>query len=171
MKYNLSTVEPAVQMGVSRELTALGVLFNLHDGVLSISDTDEEVVDAVIAKHEQIEDVLESMQRTAKGVRAGTTSPNCEVCGHQPAALLELRRQVGMVVVMTTYRREILACGDCANAAYKEFQKQTAIKGWTSVRSALMNPVVLAANVNSIKKHRNEIASLKLRSRNDTSSL
>ena len=164
VKYNLSTVEPAVRVGVSRELSALGVLFNLHDGVLSVSDTDEEAVDAVIAKHEQIEEVLESMQQTAKGIRAGTMSPNCEICGRQPAALLELRRQVGMVVVMTTHRSEIIACGDCANAAYREFQKQTAIKGWTGVRSAMMNPVVLATNANAIKKHRDEIASLKLRS-------
>jgi hypothetical protein len=164
VKYNLSTVEPAVRVGVSRELTALGVLFNLHDGVLSVSDADEEAVDAVIAKHEQIEEVLESMQQTAKGVRAGTMSPNCEICGRVPAAHLELRRQVGMVVVMTTYRSEIIACEDCATAAYREFQKQTAIKGWTGVRSALMNPVVLAANANAIKKHRDEIASLKLRS-------
>lgn len=164
VKYNLSTVEPAVRVGVSRELTALGVLFNLHDGVLSVSDADEEVVDAVIAKHEQIEEVLESMQQTAKGVRAGTMSPNCEICGRQPAALLELRRQVGMVVVMTTYRSENIVCGDCANAAYKEFQQQTAIKGWTGVHSALMNPVVLATNAKAIKKHRDEIASLKSRS-------
>jgi hypothetical protein len=164
VKYDLSTVEPAVRVGVSKELTALGVLFNLHDGVLSVSDADEEVVDAVIAKHEQIEEVLESMEQTAKGVRAGTASPNCEICGRQPAAFLELRRQVGMVVAMTTYRSETMACGDCANAAYKEFQKQTAIKGWTGVRSALMNPVVLATNANAIKKHRDELASLKLRS-------
>ena len=131
VKYNLSTVEPAVRVGVSRELTALGVLFNLHDGVLSVSDTDEEAVDAVIAKHEQIEEVLESMQQTAKGIRAGTMSPNCEICGRQPAALLELRRQVGMVVVMTTYRSENIVCGDCANAAYKEFQQQRNLVEYT----------------------------------------
>ena len=163
VKYNLSTVEPAVRVGVSRELTALGVLFNLHDGVLSVSDADEEVVDAVIAKHEQIEEVLESMQQDAKSIKDGISTPSCEFCGQQPAAFLELRRQVGMVIVMSTYRSEILACGECAEAAYREFQKQTAIKGWTGVRSALMNPLVLASNVSAIKKHRDEITSLKLR--------
>jgi hypothetical protein len=163
VKYNLSTVEPAVRVGVSRELTTLGLLFNLHDGVLSIADADEVAVDAIIAKHERIEEVLESMQQDAKSIKDGISMPSCEFCGRQPAAFLELRRQVGMVIVMSTYRSQILACGDCADAAYREFQKQTAIKGWTGVRSALMNPVVLASNANAIKKHRDEITSLKLR--------
>ena len=158
VKYDLSSVEPSVRVGISRELNELGILFNLNNGTLSVADEDEEAVDEVVARHEVLDEILEEIQQEAIDVRDGVLAPSCELCGNRPAAPLTLRRQVGMIVVMSTYRGEFMACGPCGELAYKEFQKQTAIKGWTGVKSALMNPVVIGTNAAAIKKHRDAIA-------------
>jgi hypothetical protein len=163
VKYNLANLSPAARVRISCELNELGILFNLHEHVLSIADVDEEAVDNVIADQELVEELLEADQREARAILAGDMSPRCELCGNQPAAELSLRRQVGMVIVMSSYRAEVVLCGPCGENAYRDFQKQTAIKGWTGVRSALTNPVVIGTNAANIKKHRNQIAELNMR--------
>ena len=160
VKYDFSDYGPAFRVNVSKALNEQGILFNLSDGVLSVADSDEEAVDAIVAAYEALENFHESAEQEAIDIKAGNTTAACELCGQRPAAELALKRQVGMVVVVSTYRAELILCGSCGDAAYKELQKQTAIKGWTGVRSALMNPVVLGTNAAAIKKHRETIAAL-----------
>lgn len=163
VKYDLSSVAASVRVGVARELNEKGILFNLNDGVLSIADEDESIVDDIVGRHEMLDDAIETIQQESVAVSEGVLAPSCELCGRRPAAPLTLRRQVGMLVVMSTYRGEFIACGPCGDLAYKEYQKQTAIKGWTGVKSALMNPVVIGANSAAIKKHRDAIAAYQQR--------
>jgi hypothetical protein len=37
---------------------------------------------------------------------------------------------------------------------FKDFQKQTAIKGWLGIWSVVSNPVVMATNAKNRRKHR-----------------
>jgi hypothetical protein len=161
IRYDLSELAPAARVGITRHLDELGMMYNLREHILSVSDKDEVTVDAVISRFERMEEALEQLQSDARQVFAGASTFPCEVCGSRPAAPLELRRQVGLVVVLQTYTAESILCSFCAELAYKDFQKQTAVKGWTGVRSALMNPVILVSNANNIKKHREEISRLK----------
>lgn len=163
VKYDLTEYGPALRVGVSKALNEKGILFNMSEGVLSVTDSDEVVVDEILAAYEALEEFHESVQQEAIDIKAGNLSASCELCGTRPAAPLALKRQVGMVVVMSTYRADLVLCGTCGDAAFKEFQKQTAIKGWTGMRSALMNPVVLGTNAAAIKKHREAIAELRRR--------
>ena len=163
IKYNLSQSPPALRVDVSKALNERGILFNMNDGMLLISDSDEETVDEIIALYEQVEEFHQAAQDEAVAIKSGYLAQSCELCGTRPAAPLALKRQVGMVVVMSMYRADLVLCGTCGDAAYKEFQKQTAIKGWTGMRSALMNPVVLGTNAAAIKKHREAIAELRRR--------
>jgi len=100
---------------------------------------------------------IESIQENARLEKLGHQSPACEICGERPAASIDLRRQVGMVVVMRQYSATAVLCEGCAKKAYTEFQKSTALKGWTGVKSALMNPVVIGANAVNKKRHKDRI--------------
>ena len=81
---------------------------------------------------------------------------NCENCGQSPAASIKLRRGVGLVILARTYTTEVNLCDRCASTLTGDFQKQTLIKGWTSPRSALMNPFYIASNaINRVKHKRN----------------
>lgn len=81
----------------------------------------------------------------------------CEVCGARPAARIKLRRGVGLVLMAKTYTADINLCASCADEGFKEFQKKTALQGWTSPRSALANPFYIASNAISKAKHKREI--------------
>ena len=101
--------------------------------------------------------LLESHQTESRLIKQGTQSPYCQICGKTPAAPIDLRRQVGMVVLMRTYTSEMTLCSSCADVAYRQFQKSTAIKGWTGIRSALMNPIVIGTNAVNKGKHRKNL--------------
>lgn len=160
IKYDLSELGAASRERIEVGLTQAKILFLIDGDSLSVDKSDEGKVDEIIAKTEQIEDFYEATQSEARAVQQGSISRSCEICGSRPAASLSLRRQVGMVVVMRQYEVDAVLCSPCAERAYVDFQKQTAIKGWTGVRSALMNPVMLSANAVNIRRHREQISQL-----------
>jgi Zn-dependent membrane protease YugP len=63
-------------------------------------------------------------------------------------------RSVALIVILIVTSG---AAAQRAAEAYKQFQKSTAIKGWTGVRSALMNPIVLGTNAVNRNKHRRKL--------------
>ena len=160
INYDLSELGAASRERIEVSLTQAKILFLLDGNSLSVDKSDESAVDEIIGATEQIEDIYEATQSEARAVRQGIIGQSCEICGSRPAAALSLRRQVGMVVVMRQYEVDAVLCSPCAERAYVDFQKQTAIKGWTGVRSALMNPVMLSANAVNIRRHREQISRL-----------
>jgi hypothetical protein len=157
LRYDISKFHPYEIAALKRNLASRSIDFEIVEAVLSVPRSCESEVDIAIHESEEALRVLEEAQRTSRDVQTGRQAPSCEICGRTPAALIDLRRQVGMVVVMKTYRAEMTLCESCAAEAYKQFQKSTAIKGWTGVRSALMNPIVLGTNAVNRNKHRRKL--------------
>jgi len=161
INYDLSELGAAARERIEESLTLAKILYLLDKETLSIDKSDEVKVDEIISATESIEEFFEAAQSEARAVRSGTVGRACELCGSRPAASLSLRRQVGMVIVMRQYEVDAVLCSSCAERSYVDFQKQTAIKGWTGVRSALMNPVMLSANLVNIRRHREQINQLR----------
>ena len=124
--------------------------------VLVVSQANLAVDNALEESAAELQ-LLESHQTESRLIKQGTQSPYCQICGKTPAAPIDLRRQVGMVVLMRTYTSEMTLCSSCADVAYRQFQKSTAIKGWTGIRSALMNPIVIGTNAVNKGKHRKNL--------------
>ena len=81
----------------------------------------------------------------------------CEVCGSSPAARIKLRRSVGLVLAQRIYKADAILCDTCAAAVTSEYQSKTAIQGWTSPRSALMNPFYIASNAANRAKYKKNL--------------
>ena len=81
----------------------------------------------------------------------------CEVCGQSPAARIKLKRGVGLVLVARTYTAEVNLCEGCAATVTSEYQKKTALQGWTSPRSAIANPFYMASNAINKARHKREL--------------
>lgn len=156
-RYDVSEMEPLARQFMIRELDARKIQFQIEAGVLAVRTHDESDVDAIIAESESRVANLEAHQTLVREIDGGLRAPSCDVCGASPAAPIDLRRQVGMVLVMKSYRAQATLCERCADEAYRQFQKSTAIKGWTGVRSAIMNPIVLATNAYNRYKHKKQI--------------
>jgi hypothetical protein len=77
----------------------------------------------------------------------------CEACGRSPAAPIKLKRNVGLVIAHRSVTAQAMLCAECADAATKQFQRQTLAKGWTSPRSALVNPATMAGNAFRKRRH------------------
>ena len=161
VKYDLSALAPAGRVRITSALDELGIMYNYLNEQLTVDESNEDVVDEVVGSSERIESAISAIEESQANQYSGRSPFSCELCGAVPAALLTLRRQVGLVVVAQTYSVDALLCQACGESVYKDFQKQTALKGWTGVRSALMNPVVLGTNANNIKRHRETIHQLK----------
>ena len=161
INYDLSELGLAARERIEQSLTEARILYLIDAASLSIDKDDEETVDRIISATETLDDYYNTTQSEARAVRDGTLGRACEICGDRPAAALSLRRQVGMVIIMRQYEVDAVLCSRCAERAYVDFQKQTAIKGWTGVRSALMNPVMLSANAVNIRRHREQINQLR----------
>lgn len=157
VRYDISELHSYVTAVLREKLSAASIDFNITDGVLSVPRSRESEVDIAINESEEALRTLEASQNASREVHSGQRSPSCELCGQTPAAPIDLRRQVGMVVLLKTYRAEMTLCEACAAEAYKQFQKSTAIKGWTGVKSALMNPIVLGTNAVNRNKHRKKL--------------
>ena len=157
VRYDISKFHSYETAYLQERLSDAGIKFKITDGILSVPRSHELEVDKAISESERALEAIESNQSTAREIHSGRLAPSCEICGRSPAAPLDLRRQVGMVVVMKTYRSEMTLCNSCASEAYKQFQKSTAIKGWTGVKSALMNPIVLGTNTINRNKHRKKL--------------
>ena len=156
-RYDISEMESLARRIMFRELDARKIQFRLEAGVLSVQKHDESDVDAIVVEAESRVASLEAHQALAREVDSGVRAPSCDACGATPAAPIDLRRQVGLVVVMRSYRAQATLCESCADEAYKQFQKSTAIKGWTGVKSAIMNPIVLGTNAYNRNKHKRKL--------------
>ena len=157
VRYDISKFQPYETAYLQGLLSDAEIKFEITGGILSVPRSHELEVDKAISASERALEAIESRQITAREIHSGRLAPSCEICGRSPAAPLDLRRQVGMVIVMKTYRSEMTLCNSCATEAYKQFQKSTAIKGWTGVKSALMNPIVLGTNTINRNKHRKKL--------------
>jgi len=157
VRYDISKFHPYETSYLRERLSDAVIKFDITDGILSVPRSRELEADKAILESEQALKAIELEQSTAREIHSGRLAPSCEICGRSPAAQLDLRRQVGMVIVMKTYRSEMTLCESCAAEAYKQFQKSTAIKGWTGVKSALMNPIVLGTNTVNRNKHRKKL--------------
>lgn len=157
-RYDVSEMEPLARQTMIRTLDSRKIQFRMEAGVLTVQKQDESDVDEIIAEAEGRVASLEAHQELAREVDSGVRAPSCDVCGATPAAPIDLRRQVGMVLVMKSYRAQATLCESCADEAYKQFQKSTAIKGWTGVRSAIMNPIVLGTNAYNRNKHKKKLS-------------
>lgn len=157
LKYDISNLHSLeIQFLISR-LRDRDVQFTIDEQVLKVPRHHEQVVDNALEESAAELQLLESHQTESRLIKQGTQSPYCEICGQTPAAPIDLRRQVGMVVLMKTYTSEMTLCSSCADEAYRQFQKSTAIKGWTGIRSALMNPIVIGTNAVNKSKHRKNL--------------
>ena len=157
VRYDISEFHAYETAVLKEKLSAASIDFDITDGVLSVPRSRESEVDIAISESEEALNSLEASQNESREIHSGRRAPSCEMCGRTPAAPIDLRRQVGMVVVFKTYRSEMTLCESCAAEAYKQFQKSTALKGWTGVRSALMNPIVLGTNAVNRNKHRKKL--------------
>ena len=157
VRYDISEFHAFETAFLRERLSRSSIEFELENGVLSVPRSNEGEVDQAIRDSESALKTLEAEQEMSRAIHSGRLSPSCEICGRFPAAPIDLRRQVGMIVVMTTYRAEMTLCESCASDAYKQFQRSTAIKGWTGVKSALMNPFVLGTNAVNRNRHRKKL--------------
>ena len=144
--YDLNDVDPVIRVTVLRQVQSRGIPNTVDANVLSVPDEFEAIIDHLISSAERQGDSYQTFETTVREIDAGARTMPCDRCGAEPAAPLRLRRQVGMVVVMKTETLEGVFCLPCGLQFKKWVQKQNALKGWTGVKSAVMNPVVLSSN-------------------------
>mgnify|MGYP006191219315 FL=1 len=167
VRYDLSALDPAERFGITSDLEDAGITFEDFEPdvwVITVSRSDEALVDQIIEKNEEWGRHMRGYSEHAEvGVAAGPgASPNqkrcegfdVEYCGNSPAETIVLRRVVGQVIVQTSYQVQLVLCDACGEKAFKSFQKQTAAKGWLSTLSVVTNPVVIATNLKNRKNHR-----------------
>jgi len=151
--YDLSDYSAVERQMVRNVLNESRIAYDLTEMTLTVEKSKEFQVDAVLRGIElltsSINDSLEEVDEIFE--------PSCDFCGNRPAAPLTVRRQVGLVIIGTTYTADNILCNDCGRTMTIEYQKQTAIKGWTGIRSALMNPVVIATNARNRRRHQQEL--------------
>ena len=152
IRYDLSDLDPAVRVEVMKEVNRRGIFNTYVDHVLSVSEEYEAAVDELVTIEELRAESQKESEAQYHRLRSGAEAASCETCGRSPAAQLVLRRQVGMVVVSKTETFESYLCRQCGENMRRWVQKQSALKGWTGVKSALMNPVVLGINERNYAK-------------------
>ena len=162
VRYDLSALDAAERFAIIGNLDESNISYQFDDGVLAVGCADEASVDQIVAEAEEWGAQQREFRQQADTVIAGEARPDqmrCEgfdvdYCGNSPAAKIVLRRQVGQLIVHTSYQTELVLCDKCGKIAFDHFQKQTAIKGWLVIRSAVTNPVVMATNVKNRNVHR-----------------
>lgn len=146
IRYDLNDLDPAVRRDIMRQVNLRGILNTYIDNVLSVPEQFEAAVDAIVDSEEARGTFQREHEEQLQMVHTGASPATCESCGNTPAANLVLRRQVGMIVLAKTETFDSFLCRSCGENLRKWIQKQNAMKGWTGVRSALMNPVVIGTN-------------------------
>jgi hypothetical protein len=76
----------------------------------------------------------------------------CELCGRVPTVELTLRRQVGMLLLMRTYRYRGPLCRDHGIENAKEFLSKTLVQGWWGLFSFFVNFFVIATDLIALRK-------------------
>ena len=158
VRYDISEMESLARLAMFERLDKEQIDFTFKSGILTADRSMEGRIDEIIRDAELAVADLEESQDLAREIKRGDRGSICDTCGSTPAASIDLRRQVGMVVVMKSYRAQAILCEACADMTYKQFQKSTALKGWTGLRSAIMNPVVLSVNAINRNKHRRSLS-------------
>ncbi len=160
VRYDLSKLSPAVRKMIFESLDEAKINFEISGSDPSkdpmvVSKQSEERVDQIITFWEEWGDEMVTDAKRAEAAQQGDLNATiCELCGKSPAAEIVLRRTVGMVLVMSNYQAQLVLCETCGESATKEFQKQTALKGWTSLYSAALNPFYIAGNAKNRRKHK-----------------
>ena len=159
LRYDFSELDDLVATAVRHDLEVDGIdyFYDTETKILTVLKEHENRVDEHISFNESYVRESDEAQHRSRLEKTGNASPICELCGTSPAAPIELRRQVALVVVRQTYRAEAILCESCARTAYAKFQKSTALKGWTGVLSALTNPLLIGSNVVNKQKHKNRL--------------
>lgn len=160
LRYDFLEVDTKLRRQILDSLKEQKIKHTFAGGILTVGRQDEVHVDEIIATWEKWGDQQESTNDQSTPLSSPTLPPNgskCERCGKSPAAQIVLRRTVGLVIVASTAQAQLILCEPCASSATKEFQKQTALKGWTSMYSAAINPFILGSNAKNRRKHRREI--------------
>jgi hypothetical protein len=66
--------------------------------------------------------------------------PNqCEICGHEPAVAIVLRRGVGMLFMRRHFTLRVTACRDCGMKRFRDMQDSTMTQGWWGIISFFTN--------------------------------
>lgn len=157
LRYDFSELDAIVRTMVITSLEEAEIAHEFEDDILSVGRKDEADVDEIITTWEDWGEQQREMRTHGEQAIAPGATPGekrCELCSSSPAALITLRRQVGMIIVRSHYQSQLVLCDACGSALTKEFQKQTALKGWTGVLAAMTNPFVLASNARQRSKHR-----------------
>ncbi len=166
VRYDLSKLSPAVRKMIFESLDEAKINFEISGSDPSkdpmvVSKQSEERVDQIITFWEEWGDEMVTDAKRAEAAQQGDLNATiCELCGNSPAAEIVLRRTVGMVLVMSNYQAQLVLCETCGESATKEFQKQTALKGWTSLYSAALNPFYIAGNAKNRRKHKRTLQEL-----------
>jgi hypothetical protein len=73
--------------------------------------------------------------------------PNqCEICGHEPAVAIVLRRGVGMLLMRRRFTLRVTACRDCGMKRFRDMQNSTMTQGWWGIISFFTNFYYIAEN-------------------------
>tara|TARA_B100000073_G_C23588832_1_gene515427 strand:- start:161 stop:859 length:699 start_codon:yes stop_codon:yes gene_type:complete len=166
VRYDLSKLSPVVRKMIFESLDEAKINFEISGpdpskDPMEISKQNEERVDQIITFWEEWGDEMITDAKRAEAAQQGDLNATiCELCGNSPAAEIVLRRTVGMVLVMSNYQAQLVLCETCGESATKEFQKQTALKGWTSLYSAALNPFYIAGNAKNRRKHKRTLQEL-----------
>ena len=166
VRYDMSELDAVVRKMIFTSLEEAQIDFEIKGtdpsiDPLEINKQNEDQVDEIIAEWEDWGDQMQSdAQRAHQAQQGDLNSTTCELCGDSPAAEIVLRRTVGMVVVMSNYQTQLVLCESCGESATKEFQKQTALKGWTSLYSAALNALYIAGNAKNRRQHKKTLQEL-----------
>lgn len=157
IRYDLTSLDPAVRVALLRDVNSRGILNTYIDGTLSVANEFEQIVDRLITDAEARGLASAAQQEKSQAISRGSRSMECEQCGAIPAASLMLRRQVGMVIAMKSETFEAVLCAYCGENLRKWIQKQNALKGWTGLRSAAMNPAIIGSNERNYKRFKESL--------------
>ena len=158
LKYDLSAFTPIERQLLRNRLEEESIVFTLDQEILRIDDADEGRVDAALVMVERIGTAIsEEIEMEEQALAGGSKAGRCDNCGSTPAAPINLRREVGLVLASSTHNVSAVLCQPCAEALTNEMQRQTALKGWTSPVSLFLNPFVIAGNERSRRKHRRNL--------------
>jgi len=73
--------------------------------------------------------------------------PNqCEICGHEPAIAIVLRRGVGMLFMRRHFTLRARTCKDCGLSRFRDMQNATMMQGWWGIISFFTNFYYVAEN-------------------------
>jgi hypothetical protein len=78
----------------------------------------------------------------------------CELCGRRPAALLTVRRHVGMVIRQRFYTFRGPLCRDHGIQLSKDWLAKTLIQGWWGIISFFVNFHAVATDLGALLKAR-----------------